>query len=182
MKCTAITALGALFASAAVAQDITGSGHIYHRLPHVTGALTLSDCAIFTRLPDYPRSLSTAAGNCSFTDSSQVANTDSVYGAKSYAWHCRPDYVTTNSDSLYTVTVRRPPHFHSIPLLCATVRLRPCAYANCLSRDSSTRSCATTTPTASTTSRSSRPRTPPNRYGGSSGGVSSGQSRKDTLR
>ncbi|OTA90002.1 hypothetical protein M434DRAFT_398322 [Hypoxylon sp. CO27-5] len=119
MKCTAVTALGALFASAAVAQDITGSGHIYVinntdfntaspadgiACLDVTGALTLSDCAIFTRLPDYPRSLSTSAGNCSFTDSSQVANTDSVYGAKSYAWHCRPDYVTTNSDSLYTVT------------------------------------------------------------------------------
>ncbi|KAI0106540.1 hypothetical protein F4776DRAFT_645671 [Hypoxylon sp. NC0597] len=119
MKCTAAITLGALCASAAVAQDITGSGHIYvinstdfqTASPSdsigcldVTGAISVSDCATFTRLAVYPLSLSTAAGNCSFTDSSQVANTDNIYGQQSYAYHCRPDYVATAYDQLYTVT------------------------------------------------------------------------------
>lgn len=123
MKCTAVLALGALCASAAVAQDITGSGHILvinstnfqTASPSdaigcldVTGALTELDCATFTRLAVYPLTLSTDAGNCSFTDSSQVANTDNIYGQQSYAYHCRPDYVATAYDELYTVTVRQP--------------------------------------------------------------------------
>ncbi|KAI1418391.1 hypothetical protein F5Y13DRAFT_149083 [Hypoxylon sp. FL1857] len=118
MKCTAVIALGALFASAAVAQDFSGSGHIYvinstnfqTASPadsvgclDATGALSVADCATFTRLNTYPLTLSSDAGNCTFTDSSQVANIDNVYGKQSYAYHCRADYVATVYDELYTV-------------------------------------------------------------------------------
>ncbi len=50
-----------------------------------SGAVTASDCATFAFLGSYPYTLSSNAGNCSFTDSTQPANTDSVYGADSYA-------------------------------------------------------------------------------------------------
>ncbi|KAI0836708.1 hypothetical protein F5Y06DRAFT_101317 [Hypoxylon sp. FL0890] len=119
MKCTSVITLGALFASAALAQDFSGSGQIWvinstdfnTASPadsigclDVTGALSDSDCATFTQLSVYPHSISTAAGNCSFTDSTQVANTDNVYGQQSYAYHCREDYAATVYDELYTVS------------------------------------------------------------------------------
>ncbi|KAI1097737.1 hypothetical protein F4804DRAFT_152365 [Jackrogersella minutella] len=119
MKCTALLTLGALFATAAVAQDFSGSGQIYiinstsfgSATPSEsigcldeTGAFTVSDCATFTKLSTYPNTISTSAGNCTFLDTTQPANTDNAYGAHSYAWHCREDYEATVSDSLYTVT------------------------------------------------------------------------------
>ncbi|KAI1140148.1 hypothetical protein F5Y05DRAFT_307916 [Hypoxylon sp. FL0543] len=118
MKCTAVMTLGALFASGALAQDFSGSGQILvinstdfqTASPadsigclDAAGALSVSDCATFTQLADYPRSISSAAGNCSFTDSSQIANTDNVYGKQSYAYHCR-EYAATAYDELYTIT------------------------------------------------------------------------------
>ncbi|KAI1400589.1 hypothetical protein F4819DRAFT_460886 [Hypoxylon fuscum] len=119
MKFTAYTTICALFATVSVlAQDFSGSGQIYvlnstsfsTATPDesigcldVTGAFSESNCATFTKLNAYPNTLSSSAGNCSFTDSSMPANTDSKYGSKSYAWHCRADYVATVSDSFYTV-------------------------------------------------------------------------------
>ncbi|KAI1205166.1 uncharacterized protein F4807DRAFT_444207 [Annulohypoxylon truncatum] len=119
MKCTSYAALGAIFAAtAAVAQDFSGSGQIWiinstslgGATPaesigclDATGALSLDDCATFTKLSTYPLTVSSEAGNCTFDDSSQPANTDSVYGAHSYAWHCLDGYVATTSDQLYTI-------------------------------------------------------------------------------
>ncbi|KAI1370506.1 hypothetical protein F4677DRAFT_350829 [Hypoxylon crocopeplum] len=119
MKCTAYTVLlAAVTAVAAVAQDFSGSGQIYvinstnfdTATPDqaigcldATGAFSASNCATFTKLPNYPQTLISAAGNCSFTDPTQPANTDNKYGSRSYAFHCRPSYSSTISDSLYTV-------------------------------------------------------------------------------
>ncbi|KAI2463649.1 hypothetical protein F4781DRAFT_110546 [Annulohypoxylon bovei var. microspora] len=118
MKCTAYITLGALFATAAVAQDFSGSGQIFilnstslggaspsDRIGclDATGAFSLDDCATFTKSNTSPLSISSIVGNCTFADASQPANTDNVYGAQSYAWHCLDDYAAVTTDQLYTV-------------------------------------------------------------------------------
>ncbi|KAI2606358.1 uncharacterized protein GGS25DRAFT_533434 [Hypoxylon fragiforme] len=124
MKClsTFYTALYVAASTSVVsAQDFSGSGEIHiinstdfgSATPaesigclDVNGAFTTSldsGCATFTRLAQSPGTVSTDAGNCSFTDASQPANTDNPYGANSYAWHCRPDFAAAATDSLYTV-------------------------------------------------------------------------------
>lgn len=50
-----------------------------------TGALTLSDCAVFTKGSS---GLTSSLGNCTFHDNSQPYNADSAYGQVSTAWHC----------------------------------------------------------------------------------------------
>ncbi|KAL7623118.1 hypothetical protein AAE478_006797 [Parahypoxylon ruwenzoriense] len=114
---TALLSLSAVV-PAAVAQDFSGSGQIYlvngssftTATPDLTigcldatGAFSEFDCATFTKLDTYPNTLSSSVGNCSFTDATQPTNADSPYGGRSYAWHCRPDYAASVSDSLYTV-------------------------------------------------------------------------------
>ncbi|KAF1829052.1 hypothetical protein BDW02DRAFT_510851, partial [Decorospora gaudefroyi] len=59
-------------------------------------------CAIFTRLEPYPYTLSTEAGNCTWTDTSQETNTDSIYGGNDYAWSCW-DGVADIYDSMGTI-------------------------------------------------------------------------------
>ncbi|XDG03881.1 hypothetical protein ABKA04_003496 [Annulohypoxylon sp. FPYF3050] len=115
MKYTSYITLGALVATAAVAQDFSGSGQIFiinstsltDANPSqsigcldATGAFSIDNCATFTKLKS---SVSSDAGNCTFTDASQPANTDNVYGANSYAWHCLDDYSAKTSDQLFTV-------------------------------------------------------------------------------
>ncbi|OIW32949.1 hypothetical protein CONLIGDRAFT_156882 [Coniochaeta ligniaria NRRL 30616] len=53
---------------------------------HETGAFTLSDCGVFTRVGN---GLSSPLGNCTFNDDTQPANVDSIYGQRNYAWVCR---------------------------------------------------------------------------------------------
>ncbi|KAJ0123103.1 hypothetical protein N8I77_010179 [Diaporthe amygdali] len=67
-----------------------------------TGKLVVDECATFTFRDTYPYGVSTSAGNCSFTNSSQQANTDSHYGANSYAWSCWPHEAAV-TDQLYTI-------------------------------------------------------------------------------
>ncbi|KAI1763796.1 hypothetical protein GGR53DRAFT_344041 [Hypoxylon sp. FL1150] len=127
MKFTIYTTLCAIFATAAVAQDFSGSGQIYiinstdwtTATPDQSigcldtgGRFSESSCATFTKLSVYPNTLSTGAGNCSFTDSTQPANTDNAYGAHSYAWHCRASFAATATDAFYSVTGL------SYPFLC----------------------------------------------------------------
>lgn len=67
-----------------------------------TGKLVMDGCATFTFRDTYPYGVSTSAGNCSFTNSSQQANTDSRYGANSYAWSCWPHDAAV-TDQIYTI-------------------------------------------------------------------------------
>lgn len=67
------------------------------------GLLTLDDCAIFTRADDYPHSLSTSVGNCTFFNTSSPENVDSAYAQLSHAFSCSEDWVATTSDELYTI-------------------------------------------------------------------------------
>lgn len=53
---------------------------------HETGALTLSDCGVFTKDGN---GLSSRLGNCTFNDDTQPANVDAIYGQRNYAWVCR---------------------------------------------------------------------------------------------
>lgn len=53
---------------------------------HETGAFTLSDCSVFTRVGN---GLSSRLGNCTFNDNTQPANVDAIYGQRNYAWVCR---------------------------------------------------------------------------------------------
>lgn len=120
MKFTIYTTLCAVFATAVVAQDFSGSGQIYvinntdwkTATPDQSigcldarGSFSEDNCATFTKLGVYPNTLSTSVGNCSFTDSTQPANTDNAYGSHSYAWHCRPSFSATVTDSFYTIKV-----------------------------------------------------------------------------
>jgi hypothetical protein len=60
-------------------------------------------CGTFSRLDDYPYTLSSKKGNCTFEDSTQEENTDSLYGWHDYAWHCKADHVADIYDELYTI-------------------------------------------------------------------------------
>lgn len=60
-------------------------------------------CGVFTKLDDYPYTLSTKEGNCTFEDKSQERNTDSAYGQNSFAFNCNSTYVADVYDSLYTI-------------------------------------------------------------------------------
>lgn len=53
------------------------------------GAATASDCAVFTRVDEYPRVVRSPLGNCSFSDEDMPVNSDSVYGRRNHAWSCR---------------------------------------------------------------------------------------------
>ncbi|KAF2682539.1 hypothetical protein K458DRAFT_370502 [Lentithecium fluviatile CBS 122367] len=63
-----------------------------------------ADCGVYTKSAVYPYAVSTSTGNCTFTDTTQAANTDSHYGEQDYAWYCgNPDYNADIYDNLYTL-------------------------------------------------------------------------------
>ncbi|KAI4946582.1 hypothetical protein J4E91_007271 [Alternaria rosae] len=62
-----------------------------------------NECGIFERMDDYPYTLSTHNGNCTFQDDSQEENVDSHYGQGDYAWTCTDRNVDIY-DELYTIT------------------------------------------------------------------------------
>lgn len=70
------------------------------------GRLVMDGCATFEFRDAYPNGIFTSDGNCSFTDSSQPANTDSRYGANSYAWSCWSHQAVV-TDQIYTVVSSR---------------------------------------------------------------------------
>lgn len=74
-----------------------------------SGALTASDCAVFTRNDDEPHYVSTHAGKCSFTDTDMPANEDSIYGQRNHAFSCGPRNTGESIDRLYTIV--RPVSF-----------------------------------------------------------------------
>lgn len=65
-----------------------------------TGAHT---CGVYSRSADFPYTLSTKQGNCTFEDATQERNTDSMYGQSDYAWNCAAGYTSGIYDELYTV-------------------------------------------------------------------------------
>lgn len=116
----------ALVAHAGIQQkDFTGIGHIFvlksedwrTATPKSTvGCLndagrlvankTAAECGVFQRAAEYPYTLSSRKGNCTFSDTTQERNTDSHYGQSDYAWSCT-DFKTDIYDELYTI-VRLP--------------------------------------------------------------------------
>ena len=119
---TLLALASALVAHAAVQQiDFTGVGHIYVLQSNSWQTATpkqkvgcLDDfgkfvndnskaCGTFSRLNDYPYTLSSKHGNCTFEDTTQPRNTDSIYGGADYAWHCQHNYKTEIYDELYTI-------------------------------------------------------------------------------
>lgn len=60
-------------------------------------------CGVFTRFDDYPYSLYTKEGNCTFDDQSQEKNTDSVYGGSDHAFNCNATYEAIVYDQFYTI-------------------------------------------------------------------------------
>lgn len=59
-------------------------------------------CGVFERLEDFPYTLSTGKGNCTFEDDKQEKNTDSYYGKSDSAWSCG-ERIADIYDELYTV-------------------------------------------------------------------------------
>jgi len=79
-----------------------------------------TDCGVFTRINDYPYTLSSKDGNCTFNDETQDTNSDSVYGKSDHAWNCYHPYEAVIYDELYTIvrSVPFPPvATHSILIL-----------------------------------------------------------------
>ncbi|OAG01760.1 uncharacterized protein CC84DRAFT_1153848 [Paraphaeosphaeria sporulosa] len=60
-------------------------------------------CGVFTRLDNYPYTLSTKEGNCTFSDETQERNTESIYGGTDHAWNCLEPYEANIYDDLYTI-------------------------------------------------------------------------------
>jgi hypothetical protein len=61
------------------------------------------DCGVFSRLDDYPYTLSSKHGNCTFNDETQEKNSDSYYGSNDRAWNCLKPFAVGIYDELYTV-------------------------------------------------------------------------------
>ncbi|EAT90808.2 hypothetical protein HBH56_176340 [Parastagonospora nodorum] len=112
----------ALLAHAGIQQiDFTGVGHIYVLQSEDWGSATpkqtvgclnengkfvnekTSECGTFARQSDYPYTLSSKQGNCTFQDDSQARNTDSKYGGLDYAWNCQQEHKAEIYDQLYTI-------------------------------------------------------------------------------
>jgi hypothetical protein len=68
----------------------------------LVGANSSSDCGVFSRRDDYPYTLSSKHGNCTFEDATQERNTDSHYGGNDFAWNCAPQKAEIY-DELYTI-------------------------------------------------------------------------------
>ncbi|KAF2183878.1 hypothetical protein K469DRAFT_689629 [Zopfia rhizophila CBS 207.26] len=73
---------------------------------------SLDECGTFVRLNDYPYTLSSKEGNCTFSDERTVPNTDSYYGKRDHAWTCNATYSAIIYDELYTI------NGFNYPLLC----------------------------------------------------------------
>ncbi|KAF2119148.1 hypothetical protein BDV96DRAFT_610919 [Lophiotrema nucula] len=61
------------------------------------------ECGVYTRLDDYPYTLSSTLGNCTFNDAKTVTNKDSYYGGSDHAWTCNATYEAIIYDELYTI-------------------------------------------------------------------------------
>ncbi|KAF2651673.1 hypothetical protein K491DRAFT_770421 [Lophiostoma macrostomum CBS 122681] len=61
------------------------------------------ECGTFSRLDNYPYTLSSKSGNCTFTNQHTPANTDSHYGQSDHAWSCTSSYTADVYDELYTI-------------------------------------------------------------------------------
>ena len=70
---------------------------------------SLEECGTYYRLNDYPYTLSSKEGNCTFDDENTVANTDSYYGKRDHAWTCNATYTAVIYDELYTIVSRPYP-------------------------------------------------------------------------
>lgn len=83
-----------------------------------------SDCGTFTRLDDYPYTLSSTKGNCTFNDENTEKNTDSYYGKRDHAWTCNATYKAVIYDELYTIVRQFPisSSFFLILLLVMSLR------------------------------------------------------------
>ncbi|KAF1844865.1 uncharacterized protein K460DRAFT_99827 [Cucurbitaria berberidis CBS 394.84] len=111
------------FAHAGVLQgDFTGIGHIYvlkssdwrtASPKSKVGCLDnhgkfvkddkKDDCGVFSRLNEFPYTLSSKVGNCTFDDETQEKNSDSHYGQMDYAWNCNKGHKSDIYDELYTI-------------------------------------------------------------------------------
>jgi hypothetical protein len=119
---TFLVLASALLAHAGIQQiDFTGVGHIYvlqsddwrNATPkQKVGCLNDHGkfvsgndiaCGTFSRLNDYPYTLSSKHGNCTFEDDSQPRNSDSIYGGMDFAWNCQREHKAEIYDELYTI-------------------------------------------------------------------------------
>jgi len=74
------------------------------------GVLTQDDCAVFTRQDEYPHTLVTPSGSCTWANTKMPTNVDSVYGKKSHAWSCTAENdPSKTSERYYTVKGFRYP-------------------------------------------------------------------------
>lgn len=85
-----------------------------------------TSCGTFTKSAAFPRTLSTAEGNCTFNDETQERNTDSQYGQGDHAWNCNATYQTVIYDQLYTIVSQDRALVHHV-LICPRTAFRMCS-------------------------------------------------------
>ncbi|KAF2744324.1 hypothetical protein M011DRAFT_408727 [Sporormia fimetaria CBS 119925] len=61
------------------------------------------ECGVFEKLTDYPYTIESTEGNCTFNDEKSERNRDSYYGKMDHAWTCHLGVVADVYDGLYTV-------------------------------------------------------------------------------
>lgn len=62
-----------------------------------------SECGTFRKLTDYPYTMHSKEGNCTFYDETKERNTDSIYGSQDHAWSCDASLYADVYDGLYTI-------------------------------------------------------------------------------
>jgi hypothetical protein len=115
-------------------------------------------CGVFTRFDDYPYSLYTNEGNCTFDDQSQEKNTDSIYGGSDPAFNCNATYEAIVYDQFYTI-VSLPQHY-----------TKPDTYTH---RTASPTSSSALAMSPASTTRRKRPKSTTNSHSGSTIGAPS---------
>ena len=65
-----------------------------------------NNCAIFSTITSYPKTISSHVGGCSFGNQAMPTNDDSRYGARQHAWNCNEDAGLVPEGERYYTVVR----------------------------------------------------------------------------
>ena len=63
-----------------------------------------SNCAVFSTITSYPKTINSRIGGCSFGNRAMPTNEDSRYGARQHAWSCNEDAgMVPEGERYYTI-------------------------------------------------------------------------------
>ncbi|KAK3391353.1 hypothetical protein B0T20DRAFT_77600 [Sordaria brevicollis] len=83
------------------------------------GFVTASDCAVFSTVTTYPKTISSKVGGCSFGNQDMPTNDDSRYGGRQHAWSCNEDAkIVPEGERYYTINGFKHPFICNGNLNC----------------------------------------------------------------